>query len=307
MKSGSTSAVVDVLETAGIGVVSVRTDYSGLPVLIRSWEYPDGTSSGHAVVNPAGNRQTPATGGEKSADDGLAAWLGVSRVVVAGRDCPLLVNLRDRENRERAARRARRTIERRVRSGNLTRLLTFTNGGTCGGWLDHHAALDDVMRFLKVHAVGLKLYVPMVVVAERGGLGGRWHVHALIPPGTFLPYRRIIAAWSNFLTRRGFVSRSGKHRFHAGDIGGEHRDGFANARVAAAYAVKYLSKSLTEAKRRKGCHSYRTQAQSVPRPREGRCRSLREAMGLLRGRYWFFGADGVDYGFAFDTAPPLRR
>lgn len=136
--------------------------------------------------------------------------------------------------------------------------MTFTNGDhdSCG-WTDRKSALDDVARFLKVHGSECFGVYRAVMVAEQGGKGGRWHVHAVVPAGGFLPYSQIIRRWSSFMERRGWHSVTGIHRWHVGDEQGKHKTGFTSARIAGRYVAKYLTKDLGGTDYGSHTHRYR--------------------------------------------------
>jgi hypothetical protein len=167
----------------------------------------------------------------------------------------------------------------------LTRLMTFTNGGSGEGWECRQDALDDVARFVKVHGARAFGSTALLLVAEQGGKGARWHVHALMPATGWLPYSRIIRLWSVFLTNRGYVSASGLHRWHAGDDSHKHSDGFHSARIAARYAAKYLTKDmLQDGEYGSGRHRYRCSRVDYPVPVVQRFPTLSEALAGLSCR-----------------------
>jgi hypothetical protein len=223
-------------------------------------------------------------------------------------------------NDARATLRAKASVRRFVRMYDLRRLLTFTNGAAGAGWGSRKAALDDVSRFWKVHS---RLFgrgtirtrntprppVPVCFIAERGGKGGRWHVHAAMPAGYFINYRRIIAAYSAFMDSRGHLSASGGHRFHAGDDAGNHKGGFTSARHAARYLVKYLLKSLSDDTACKGEHRYRAAGAGRPVPwrMTAGMASLRRVLRPVRDGELFAVHDAVSGAFRcllFDVECP---
>lgn len=174
-------------------------------------------------------------------------------------------------NAIRARQRAKVCVRRFVRAHDLRRLVTFTNGDAeSEGWTSRKQALDDVAGWMKNHRVELFGDVPVILIAERGGKNGRWHVHGAMPRGGRLPYSAIIESWSAYMERLGWHSATGKHRWHAGDESGKHRGGFASARVAARYLVKYIIKGMDEDDGTKGEHRYRTAGGRLPRPWVGR-------------------------------------
>jgi len=162
-------------------------------------------------------------------------------------------------NLARAEQRARVRVKEYVRFYNCTRLLTFTNGCVSGGWVSRKDALDDISAFMKHERKRWFGDVPIVAVAEKGGRSGRWHVHCAIPSDVgWLDYRGIIWRWSDFLNRRGYISPTGTHRFHAGDEQGRYRKGFRDASHAARYMCKYMSKGFEDESTVKGEHRYRS-------------------------------------------------
>lgn len=201
-------------------------------------------------------------------------------------------------------RRSAAALKRYVRFHSLTRLLTFTNGSTGDGWTSRAAALDDFSLWLRWH--GHKLgATPVLAVAERGGKGGRWHVHALIRSGYRLDYSGIHLSWSEFMEGRCWHAPNGSHRWHAGDDQGKHGKGFSSARVAAQYAAKYLWKDLTDtASTSNGVHRYRTARGNVPQVTRWRVPSLEWALeNVCVGEPSYFAdpATGEVYGFAWDS------
>lgn len=118
-------------------------------------------------------------------------------------------------------------------------------------------ALNDVARFLKVHGVRCFGAYRAVLVAERGGEGDRWHVHVLTPDLGWLPYFKIIQRWSKFMERRGWHSKTGIHRWHAGDDQGRWKKGFTTPKRAARYAAKYITKDLAAEDYGEKVHRYR--------------------------------------------------
>lgn len=279
------------LVTPSFVEVGTFTQLLGLlePVLVSEYRFPDGTKEGSAVIRVPTTPQKRGEAPERPEE-------------AEERDY-------DAENTQRA----RQQLRRFVRTHDLRRLLTFTNGGEGDGFQTRQETLDTFARWLKVFGCLLGK-TPVVVVAERGGKHGRWHIHALVRSGHFLPYREIRATWSHFLTRRGFISPTGLHRFHAGDDSGKHSDGFRSARIAAVYAAKYLGKHADDDDREEGRHRYRTYQGETPKPLRSRHRSLGDALRSLGHCGWlhpleYLNAETgelVRFGFLFDTAPALE-
>lgn len=204
-------------------------------VYVKAYAYPDGSWEGH-IVACGDDTQTVAGTAHAGGD-------GEGRPQAAPVCDPAV-------NRARSIRRSRKSVSRIIRSHDLRRLLTFTNGQADGqGWQSGQDALDDLMAWL-LHEGGRELLggdrLQLLAVAERGGHGHRWHLHAVIQTGYRLDYSGIIASWSAFLEARGYRSASGIHRFHAGDERGKASRGFSSARIAARYASKYLVKGLAD-------------------------------------------------------------
>jgi len=257
------------------------TDTLGSSQVRRSvYGYPDGSFDGHAVIRPRRLRLEESIEfhrGSKCELVSLEHWdtgCGYCEAAALRMDT-------DDANATRSLRRSQVQLRRYVRRNSLTRLLTFTNGAEVG-WQTRKAALDDVARFIKVHGVRCFGQNAVVMVAEQGGRGLRWHVHALIPSGRWLSYREIIRTWSTFLTNRGYISASGSHRWHAGDDKHQHSGGFSSARVAAGYAAKYLTKDMLLAgEYGSGLHRYRCSRLDFPRPVVSGFPSLADALADL--------------------------
>lgn len=254
------------------------------PVVLTAYSFPDGSIEGSAVVRVASAR-------------------GDSR---RGAPTP------DREDRDydrENARRAARQQSRFIRHNELTRLLTFTNGSP-DGFTSQRETLDTFAGWLK-HNRHLLGDTPVAVVAEQGGKGGRWHLHAAIRSGYRLDYNGIRNSWTRYLDRHGWHSAapSGLHRFNAGDDTGKHSQGFSSARACALYMAKYLTKSIEETERLRGAHRYRLYNGDLPTPLRSRHRSLTAALRSLGrvGRVYpleyLNAATGelCQYGFLFDS------
>ena len=213
------------------------------------------------------------------------------------------------ENEQRSRRRSIAQLKRHIRAHNLRRLLTFTNGASGQGWGGPSEALDTVMRWLR-STEGRAFFrgSPVVLIAERGARGGRWHVHAAIKSGFWLPYAAIIASWSSHMERAGYHSQTGTHRFHAGDERGEHKGGFSSARWCARYMAKYVTKSLG-LEMRAGVHRYRAINSPAPEAVRFRADTARLALDTLgvRDRDCFAitvaAPDGTEHliGYAWDS------
>lgn len=274
--------------------------------------HADGSRSGSVVYSRDPDGVTISAKPDKSA---MAVM--EPRCPSGGRACPLLAAAaqaaqaaRASANRQRSVRRSVQVLQAYVRGHDLTRLLTFTNGAETP-WQSAGDSLDDFMGWLKKDGRRLLGNAPIVAVAERGGEYGRWHIHAAIPKGTWLPYNDIRSSWSEYLTGLGYTSTaaSGFHRWHAGDENGKHKKGFANARHAAIYLSKYLRKGLAESVA-DGRHRYRTLNASAPKPLCFRTDSLTTALYALgvpeRGCYRLEYADARTgelhlYGLLFDV------
>jgi hypothetical protein len=205
-------------------------------------------------------------------------------------------------------RRARSKVRRLVRAYDLTRLLTFTNGSHDSEGFDTRSAALDAYYGFDRYCRDLLGNTPRLVVAERGGKRGRWHIHVLIRRGYRIPYRGIIRAWSAHMERLGYHSATGIHRFHAGDEFGKHKDGFTSSRVAANYAAKYLGKHADDDARISGEHRYRSYNAAAPLPVVTRHADLGAAMSDLRDMVRVYplayvnGETGEEhiYGYLFD-------
>jgi hypothetical protein len=271
------------LQDKGLGLYPSSSDVNRTAPLAPRWlasvyAYPDGSLEGSVTPRPerCGGQSKLALERLHEAQDRALfpkSAEASSRVFFAAERAAEKAALND----ARATVRAKASVKRFVRMYDLRRLLTFTNGGEGVGWPSRKAALDDVSRFWKVHnrlfARGTiksrntpRPPVPVCFIAEKGGKGGRWHVHAAMASGYFINYRRIIAAYSAFMDGRGYPSPSGGHRFHAGDDAGNHKGGFTSARHAARYLCKYLLKSLTDDTATKGEHRYRAAGAGRPAP-----------------------------------------
>lgn len=188
------------------------------------YAYPDGSFSGVAYTMRGRKRENPSV---------PSWWAGLSDQEKADL------------NRERVGRRAAQRVRHLVRTGNLTRLLTFTNGGDGDGWPSTREAMLSLGRWYRREGRALLGDTGIVTVAERGKKA-RIHLHAAIRAGYRLDYGAIIRSWSAHLESEGYRSTSTYHRFHAGDDTGRHSEGFSSARICARYLAKYLSKSFSD-------------------------------------------------------------
>lgn len=218
-------------------------------------------------------------------------------------------------NRQRSLRRSARQLKNFVRFHDLRRLLTFTNGAP-EGWSGRRESLDAVTLWLRQGAKREFFRdTPIVLVAERGGDNGRWHVHACVTMDAWLPYRRIIESWSGHMECSGWHSshisqKTGKpvHRFHAGDEQRRALDGFTNAKCAAEYMGKYMTKDFL-GDREKYEHIYRPSGGWSPVAEAWRSDSLRSALwaaGLASDDCYpltIKDTDGTSHtcGYLFDT------
>lgn len=261
------------------------------PGVLNLYDYPDGSKQGVVVRRRgAGNPLSP---------DDINWYRALSE------------KERESINRQRAVRRAVVQIQRFIRTHNLVRLLTFTNGGPEGGWETCEQAIRDVVAYLQGDEAR-RLYGggPVVVVAERGGAHGRVHVHVALGRGHRLNYSKCILSWTRFLNGRGFTSSTGFHRWHAGDEQGKHAGGFTNAAIAAAYISKYMSKELESVDHSAHGKRYRALFGEHPVPEQYPVDSLLHAVELVRDTFsvypseWFCDAEGIRAGFWFDVGPP---
>lgn len=251
--------------------VSPSSDSQGWRV--RVFAYPDGSCEGVLTpVRQPGTRLTPQEKAHRMAATMTDAQLAA--VSLVGLDAVLEQMTLDQEaddqekrrqaNEERAIQRARVSVRRAVRAHGLRRLLTFTNGSQGDGWTGRKEALDDVARFLMVHGARLLHGRPAVLIAERGGRNGRWHVHAAIPGGYRIHYAKAIRQWSAFMERRGWHSPTGTHRWHAGDEASRHKGDFSSSRILARYLVKYMVKGFQDDAGTPGEHRYRLYGCNTP-------------------------------------------
>ncbi|MGV8082587.1 MAG: hypothetical protein AB2L09_02975 [Coriobacteriia bacterium] len=228
------------------------------------YSYPDGSFEGSLTPRGASGGGLPRT--EEDRANQLEYFVGREQALAwaASEAAAARVHLAHL-NIQRAKQRAKVCVRRFVRYHDLRRLVTFTNGAADSeGWTCRREALDDVSGWLKNHRVRFFGDVPVILIAERGGKGGRWHVHGAMPQNGRLPYSDIIVSWSAYMERKGWHSATGKHRWHAGDESGAHRGGFSSARVAARYLVKYITKGMDEDEGTRGEHRYRASGGKLP-------------------------------------------
>lgn len=306
---GKPLRLADTLRGADISAVKFSPRRVPNSVAFKCYDFPDGSRMGSAVRHhsPPKIKHSPRAAewtsfGKERPDDpsrtGVAGTAGSSD--------------RDEANAARSLRRSKKNLKAWIRTHQLTRLLTFTNGAAGDGWATRREALDSVSSFLR-DTENRSLFgdTPIVCVAERGGAARRWHVHACIRNGYRLDYSRIINAWSTHMTNSGYISTSasGTHRFHSGDEHGKAGRGFSSARVAGEYMAKYMSKSFIE-ERDPYEHVYRSCGGSAPVPRALRFDSLAAALDGLHLRAvnihaleWLNGETGElhTYGVVFDT------
>lgn len=245
--------------------------------------YPDGGFDGSMVISRV--MFSPESRKQDNQGEGRPELL---EVLKAGGSVCLFCSLdgdwlsRRDDNASRSVRRSAVRVRQIARLNEMRRLMTFTNGDEHGGWRSRKECLDTVARFFKVHGRECFGGLSFLVVAERGGKRGRWHAHALCPQTAWLPYRRVIRRWSRFMEGQGYHSINGTHRWHAGDEQGKHTAGFPSARVAAAYASKYLTKDLGGADEYgSGTHRYRTVGTENPVPAVSRVASFNAAFDCL--------------------------
>ncbi|MBN2887705.1 MAG: hypothetical protein JXM75_13465, partial [Chromatiaceae bacterium] len=199
-------------------------------VALKCWAYPDGSFDGHAVYYaPTLRTPAPLRGGFP---DGALRAAGAAEA----------------DNRKRSIRRTRQAVVRIVRHQAFDTLGTLTVGG---------AALPAARDFLDLAAEWWRRYGSEIVgnasavfVVEYGGENGRIHVHFATRLGAaHVSYTRLIASWSAFLTRRGYISPTGTHRVHV-----SRRTG---SRKLGRYLAKYLQKAFDAGHLPAGAHRYR--------------------------------------------------
>jgi len=129
-------------------------------------------------------------------------------------------------------------------------------------------------------------------------------VHAAVRPG-FIDYNAVRESWSAALEDGGWHSRTGTHRFHAGDDYGQHSNGFSSARVCAHYLAGYLRKSLLSESRVKGERRFESSGCYVPVAVVSQGLTLGEAPAVIRDTFGCdavpFFRDGVVMGYWFDS------
>lgn len=282
------------------------------PFKVRVAEYGDGTfqariTQSSDVIVPLrrgqmrGDEVIPCT--HRDDTDGVCKYGSLMRMSQGG---TVLVpaDLRKRAQRcEEGVARARRQVRSYVRNNQLTRLLTFTNGDMDGGFDSAEDAYAAFAMWWRVHGKKLLPKGGCVVVAEQGSENGRWHLHALVRKDGWFSYNRVRESWSGLLQRRGYRSATGVHRFHAGDESGRAKRGFKSARVAAAYASKYLGKSMRSGRRR-----FRTYECARPLTSSFRVESVDSALAFLYDRFgdrihymqWVKSPDGFPRALVID-------
>jgi len=274
------------------------------PAMVSIYTYPDGTMSGCATMRRGSWQNRPKPQVEESADS-ATLWDALPQVV------------KDAENQARTRRRASTELRRKVRYGDLRRLLTFTNGDCNGeGWDTHRQALRDFAEwYYKAGGRELLGDSAMVSIAERGTERRRVHLHAAIRAGYNLPYRAIHASWSAYLESKGFHSQNGNHRWHAGDDYGDHADGFTSARVCGNYLAKYLSKGFETDARTQCEKRYRSEGCLVPPPTRLMGMLLGEVPTILDDTFgdrgiktkWFESPNGDYGGYWFEVEATEAR
>jgi len=218
------------------------------------------------------------------------------------------------ENRKRSARRAAVEMRRKIRNGDLRRLLTFTNGSR-DGWKNHREALLQVLDWYENHG-GRELLKgsPLVVVPERGkNRRKRLHVHGAMKSGYRLDYGAIIRSWSAYMTAQGYISTAQYHRWHVGDEEGRGKVALSSARVCADYMAKYLGKDFIEdTERLLNEKRYRCKGVCAPEPRRLFGMTLDEVPEMLAGTFgsrlevcgWFEGEDSTYGGWFIEVGAP---
>jgi len=148
---------------------------------------------------------------------------------------------REKKNRDRANRRAKKQLRQYVAKNRLTRMWTLTYSEITPKQQvkrDVNAFMDE-WRILK----GGEAF-PYAYVLELHADGERWHVHVAVPK-EYMDKHRLQAAWGHGLVHFD-DSRRGTRR------GVSEREG---ARRLASYLAKYMGKSLGD-DRERGEHRY---------------------------------------------------
>ena len=112
------------------------------------WAYPDGSIEGTLTPrlrDGGGGRSVP----EVVALDACPLLCGVCYRHLAQERRSVADGVKAKLNALRAGQRAKVSVRRFVRTFDLRRLLTFTNGGPDGGWSCRHDALEDVTFVLE--------------------------------------------------------------------------------------------------------------------------------------------------------------
>lgn len=266
------------------------------PALVTLTQYSDGSFSGVASIRKS---RRPLAEGEALSHE--SAWSHLEDVERSAR------------NRRRAARQASVDLRRKVRSADLRRLLTFTNGAEGDGWQTLGECVRDVYEWYASVGYLLLGCSPMALVAERGkGRRRRIHGHMAIRKGQFIPYKEIIESWTAFLVSKGHQPHNSDfHRFHAGDENGDHKNGFSSARVCADYMAKYLAKGFEEDDRGLYQKRYRCNGVMVAEPRRLVGFTLAEVPQLLADTFagtvevrWYESPDGDYAGWYIEVGAP---
>lgn len=221
---------------------------------------------------------------------------------------------RDTLNRARSARRAGQDLRRKIRTADLRRLLTFTNGAEGDGWESLGECVSHVMEWYVTVGWEFLKDSPVAVVAERGEGHGRIHAHAAVRKGYFIDYNGIRESWTAFLITKGYQPHNSQwHRFHAGDEQGDHKNGFSSARVCGDYMAKYLAKSFQTDDRGLFQKRYRCRGVVPLEPRRMVGFTLADVPELVANTFpgaatvdWYESPDG-DYGGWFIEVDAAKR
>lgn len=264
--------------------------YGGMekPASIAVRTYPDGSRQGVAYIHR----------GKPGISDEASWWALLSQ------------DERDEANKRRSDLHAQRSMQVYIRSADLTRLTTFTNGAQGDGF----TSLREALRMFEAWYTsggGRNLLGPCVVLPERGGRNGRIHLHAAVARRKRLRWDAIRVSWTNWLNTHGYPSRSTFHRFHAGDDTGKWADGCYSARECALYMAGYLGKSLSSEPRDPYEHRFESFGVTPVEPQRLSGFFLSDVVPLLWDTFagsvefeWFHDPAGNRAGLWFDVPAP---
>jgi hypothetical protein len=205
-------------------------------------------------------------------------------------------------------------MRRKIRNGDLRRLLTFTNGSP-EGWANGREAMLHVLDWYE-NGGGRDLLKgsPLVVVPERGKKSyKRLHVHGAMRHGYRLEYSAIIRSWSDYLTSKGHISTANYHRWHVGDEQGRGKDALSSSRVTADYMAKYLGKDfLEDMEHQLNAKRYRCSGVMAPEPVRRVGMLLADIPAMLADTFgtrldsvvWYESPDGTYGGYFIEVGAP---